>query len=55
MMLECIQETDGFILGEKYKCLGISSGYVEIEDMNGDIKIMPDKYFNLVHKEFSHL
>ena len=47
-MIECIQETDRFILGEKYKCLGISSGYVEVEDMNGNIEIMLDKYFKIV-------
>ena len=47
-MVECIQETDGFIVGEKYKCLGISGKYVEVEDAMGIAQIMSDTYFKMV-------
>jgi len=58
-MVECIQETDGFIVGEKYKCLGISGKYVEVEDAMGIAQIMSDTYFKMVgrweHMDFQQL
>jgi hypothetical protein len=47
MMLECVETTDQFIIGQNYECLGLSSGYAEMIDSEGVVEIMSDKYFKI--------
>ena len=51
MMLECIQETDGFTLGKSYKCLGNAGKYVEMVNDLGNREIMLDIYFKGFSKQ----
>lgn len=47
MMIECVETTDQFLAGQSYECLGLSSGYAEMIDSEGVVKIMSDKYFKI--------
>jgi len=51
LKLLCIQETEGFTLGESYECLGFSSGYVEMVNNEGSREIMKDVYFKKIGKK----
>jgi len=51
MMLECVQEVDGFTLGKSYKCLGNAGKYVEMVNNLGNREIMLDIYFKGFSKQ----
>ena len=45
MMLECVEETDGFKIGKSYKCLGNAGLYVEMVDDNNERVILFGSHF----------
>jgi len=53
IMVECIHECEGYILGEKYKMISCSGQYIEVENSTGFREIMSDKYFSGAGKRLS--
>jgi len=45
MMIECVQEVDGFTVGKSYKCLGNAGLYVEMVDDSGERVILFGSHF----------
>jgi len=51
MMLECIQETEGFQLGKSYECVSSCGKILDMIDEQGFSQIMTDDYFKKIGKK----
>ena len=48
MMLECILESEGFILGKSYECVSSCGKILDMIDGEGFSQIMTDTYFKKI-------